>query len=125
MRPFAQRFSCQKYEEKRGRGDIVSQDNTNELEAFLENAPDTELLEIAVADMNGILRGKRLQKEDFAKPFSKSGINYCASSVVMDTRGEAPESVIYGSADGDPRPACSSWPSSSSCSASTSSIRSS
>jgi len=117
VRPFAQRFWSRKYAdrfvnaavrlevanpEKRGHGDIVNQDNTNELEAFLENAPDTELLEIAVADMNGILRGKRLQKEDFAKPFSKSGINYCASSVVMDTRGEAFDSVIYGSADGDP-----------------------
>ena len=81
---------------------MVNKDTGNELNAFLENAPETELLEIAVADMNGILRGKRLQKEDFAKPFSKSGINYCASSVVMDTRGDAPESVIYGSADGDP-----------------------
>lgn len=81
---------------------MVNKDTGNELKAFLENAPDTELLEIAVADMNGILRGKRLQKEDFGKPFSKSGINYCASSVVMDTRGESFDSIIYGSADGDP-----------------------
>jgi glutamine synthetase len=81
---------------------MVDQNDNNELEAFLEIAPETELLEIAVADMNGILRGKRLQKEDFAKPFSKSGINYCASSVVMDTKGEAFDSVVYGSGDGDP-----------------------
>jgi len=89
--------------EARGNREVmVNQDNTKELEEFLSNAPDTALLEIAVADMNGILRGKRLQKEDFAKPFSKSGINYCASSVVMDTQGESFENVIYGSADGDP-----------------------
>lgn len=81
---------------------MVNQDNMKELEAFLKNTPDTALLEIAVADMNGILRGKRLQKEDFVKPFSKSGINYCASSVVMDTKGESFHNVIYGSGDGDP-----------------------
>lgn len=73
-----------------------------ELEAFLKKAPDTELLEIAAPDMNGVLRGKRLQSEDFKKPFSKSGINYCASSVVMDTKGEAFESIVYGNDDGDP-----------------------
>ena len=81
---------------------MANQDNMNELTAFLKDAPDTQLLEIAVADMNGILRGKRLQKEDFASPFSNSGINYCASSVVMDTKGEAFNNVVYGSGDGDP-----------------------
>ena len=81
---------------------MANQDNMNELTAFLKAAPDTQLLEIAVADMNGILRGKRLQKEDFAKPFSKSGINYCASSVMMDTKGESFNNVIYGNDDGDP-----------------------
>lgn len=81
---------------------MAGQDNMQELQAFLKSAPDTELLEIAVADMNGILRGKRLQVEDFAKPFSASGINYCGSSVVMDTKGEAFENIVYGHEDGDP-----------------------
>jgi len=76
--------------------------NMTELEAFLKKLPDTELLEIAAPDMNGILRGKRLQPEDFAKPFAASGINYCASSVVMDTKGEAFDNIVYGNEDGDP-----------------------
>jgi glutamine synthetase len=76
--------------------------NMTELKAFLKKVPDTELLEIAVPDMNGILRGKRLQPEDFAKPFAPSGINYCASSVVMDTKGEAFDNIVYGNEDGDP-----------------------
>ena len=76
--------------------------NMTELEAFLKKLPDTELLEIAAPDMNGILRGKRLQPEDFAKLFATSGINYCASSVVMDTKGEAFDNIVYGNEDGDP-----------------------
>jgi len=76
--------------------------NMTELEAFLKKFPDTELLEIAAPDMNGILRGKRLQPEDFAKLFATSGINYCASSVVMDTKGEAFDNIVYGNEDGDP-----------------------
>lgn len=81
---------------------MAERENQQELQAFLKNAPNTELLEIAVADMNGILRGKRLQVEDFGKPFGTSGINYCGSSVVMDTKGEAFENIVYGSDDGDP-----------------------
>ncbi len=53
---------------------MVDREHMKDLEAFLKKAPDTELLEIAAADMNGILRGKRLQSEDFAKPFKASGI---------------------------------------------------
>jgi glutamine synthetase len=81
---------------------MANRTTTSELEAFLQDAPDTELMEIATADMNGILRGKRLQPGDFKKPFDASGINYCASSVVMDTKGEAFESIVYGNEDGDP-----------------------
>ncbi len=72
-----------------------------ELKQFLEAHPDTQLMEILGPDMNGILRGKRIGTEDFGKAF-ESGINYCASSVVMDTKGEAFESVPYGNTDGDP-----------------------
>jgi len=81
---------------------MANQKSMKELEDFLSQRPDTELLEIAAPDMNGILRGKRLQAEDFGKPFGKSGINYCASSVVMDSKGEAFESIVYGNEDGDP-----------------------
>lgn len=72
-----------------------------ELEIFLKAAPDTEQLEALAPDMNGILRGKRLGREEFAKVFG-SGLNYCASSVVLDTKGRAFERINQGNTDGDP-----------------------
>ena len=67
---------------------MASEKESGELQRFLETAPDTELVEILAPDMNGILRGKRISPDDFGKAFG-SGINYCASSAVMDTKGEA------------------------------------
>ena len=72
-----------------------------ELEGFLERYPDTAQMEMLAADMNGILRGKRAGPEDFGKAFN-SGINYCAASVVMNTKGEGFDRVSYGGSDGDP-----------------------
>ena len=72
-----------------------------ELEALLKAAPDTRQLEVLAPDINAILRGKRVGPEDFEKPFS-SGLNYCASSVVMDTKGRAFDRIVHGNTDGDP-----------------------
>jgi glutamine synthetase len=72
-----------------------------ELQKFLKAYPDTQLLELLQPDMNGIFRGKRLPADEFSKLFD-DGVNYCASSVVMDTKGEAFDSVYYGNRDGDP-----------------------
>ena len=36
-------------------------DKNNEMQAFLEAAPDTRYIEILAPDMNGILRGKRVE----------------------------------------------------------------
>jgi len=72
-----------------------------ELQAFLESTPDIQQLEVLAPDMNGILRGKRVGAEDFEKPFG-SGLNYCASSVVLDTKGRAFDRIVHGNTDGDP-----------------------
>ncbi|TDJ43341.1 MAG: glutamine synthetase [Gammaproteobacteria bacterium] len=80
---------------------MTSEQGKDELAAYLKQAPDTELLEILVPDMNGMLRGKRIGVGDFDKAFG-SGINFCASSCVMDSKGEAFESIRYGNEDGDP-----------------------
>jgi glutamine synthetase len=71
------------------------------LQAFLKAAADTQQLEVLAPDMNGILRGKRVGPEDFQKIFG-AGLNYCASSVVLDTKGRAFERIIHGNTDGDP-----------------------
>lgn len=72
-----------------------------ELQALLKVAPDTQQLEVLAPDMNGMLRGKRVGPDDFDKVFG-SGINYCASSVVLDTKGRAFDRIIHGNTDGDP-----------------------
>jgi glutamine synthetase len=76
-------------------------DNKQEMQKFLEAMPDTRYIEVLAPDMNGILRGKRAEAADFDKIFD-GGINYCASSVVMDSKGEAFERIVYGDDDGDP-----------------------
>lgn len=40
-----------------------------ELEAFLEQYPETQLLELLMPDMNGLLRCKRIQRQEFAALF--------------------------------------------------------
>lgn len=75
--------------------------SSREIEEFLNTAPDTQYIEALAPDMNGILRGKRLGPDEFTKAYS-SGINYCASSVVMDMKGRAFERIDHGNTDGDP-----------------------
>lgn len=72
-----------------------------ELESFLERYPDTQFLELLQPDMLGILRGKRVIREEFAKPF-KSGVNFCGATVLLDSKGQTFERVPEGSRDGDP-----------------------
>src|SRR5262245_14396853 len=72
-----------------------------ELRTFLERYPDTQFLELLQPDMLGILRGKRVIREEFAKPF-KSGVNFCGATVLLDSKGQTFERVNEGSRDGDP-----------------------
>jgi glutamine synthetase len=72
-----------------------------ELQGYLEKHPDTRFMEPLIADMNGILRGKRVGLADLNKAF-KNGVNMCASTTIMDTLGDTFESISYGINDGDP-----------------------
>jgi glutamine synthetase len=72
-----------------------------ELQAFLERYPDTQLLELLQPDMLGILRGKRVIRDEFAKPF-KEGLNFCGATVLLDAKGQTFERIDNGSRDGDP-----------------------
>lgn len=79
----------------------MSEQDEKALAAFLEKYPDTRFLDAFAPDINGVLRGKRVQIDEFEKLF-KGGSNYCAASTLMNIRGEAPENVKYGAHDGDP-----------------------
>jgi glutamine synthetase len=75
--------------------------HTDELQYFMKANPDVRFLELLQPDMNGIFRGKRVPVHDAGKLF-KEGLNYCASSVFMDAKGELYTHVPYGGRDGDP-----------------------
>jgi len=73
----------------------------DELQTFLSRYPHTQLLELLQPDMLGILRGKRVIRDEFAKPF-KDGVNFCGATVLLDSKGQTFERVNEGSRDGDP-----------------------
>jgi glutamine synthetase len=72
-----------------------------ELDDFLAAYPDTRYLEALVPDMNGILRGKRAEREDFGKLFG-NGMNLCAATAILDSRGNTFSNIPQGGKDGDP-----------------------
>jgi glutamine synthetase len=72
-----------------------------ELEDYLQAHPETRYLEALIADMNGILRGKRAERDDFYKLFG-NGMNMCAATIILDSRGNTFETIPYGVNDGDP-----------------------
>jgi glutamine synthetase len=72
-----------------------------ELDDFLAAHPETRYLEALLTDINGILRGKRAARDDFYKLFG-NGMNLCAATAILDSRGHTFDTVRYGVRDGDP-----------------------
>jgi len=72
-----------------------------ELDEYLAAYPDTRYLETLTVDMNGILRGKRAERKDFNKLFG-NGMNLCAATAILDSRGNTFETIPFGVRDGDP-----------------------
>ncbi len=72
-----------------------------ELARFLEKHPDTQQLELLQPDMLGILRGKRVGRGEFAKPFG-DGLNFCGATVLLDAKGLTFDRIDNGGRDGDP-----------------------
>jgi glutamine synthetase len=73
----------------------------SEIQEFLKKYPDTQLLELLQPDMLGILRGKRVVPNEFAKPFGK-GVNFCGATVLLDSKGQTFDGIVDGSRNGDP-----------------------
>lgn len=76
-------------------------DLKNELDEYLAARPETRFMEPLIADMNGILRGKRVGVDDLGKAF-KNGVNMCAATTLLDTLGNTFEGITQGLRDGDP-----------------------
>lgn len=80
---------------------MTSVELKKELEDYLQERPETRFMEPLIADMNGILRGKRVGVHDFGKAFG-NGVNTCAATVILDTQGDTFATIPFGVNDGDP-----------------------
>jgi len=72
-----------------------------ELDRFLKRFSATDVMELLIADLQGVLRGKRIRKREFAKTF---GDGFClpGGTVLMDTTGDVVEGIPWAAGDGDP-----------------------
>jgi len=80
---------------------MTNNPSSSELDDFLQKFPETRFMDVFVPDLNGILRGKRIQANEFSKIFG-NGSNYVASTPLMNVLGDVSESISYGNDDGDP-----------------------
>lgn len=66
-----------------------------EAEAFLAQHPDLQFVDLLIADMNGIVRGKRIDRSALSKVFER-GVALPASLYGLDILGETVESTGLG-----------------------------
>lgn len=71
-----------------------------EAEAFLEKHPELQFVDLLIADMNGIVRGKRVDKSVLSKVF-KSGVALPASIYGLNIQGTTVEETGLGLEIGD------------------------
>ncbi|MBT8078638.1 MAG: glutamine synthetase family protein [Gammaproteobacteria bacterium] len=72
-----------------------------ELKGFLQKHPDTGFVELLIADLAGVLRGKRIRPEEFDKVW-KDGFCIPGGMVILDTLGDTVPGIAWSSDDGDP-----------------------
>ena len=75
--------------------------NVAELKAFLKRFPETDVIELLVPDMSGVLRGKRIRRGEFDSIFS-GGFCMPGGTVLLDTLGNTVPGIRYSADDGDP-----------------------
>lgn len=67
----------------------------NEANAFLKEHPEVQFVDLLIADMNGVVRGKRIDRNALHKVYEK-GINLPASLFALDINGSTVESTGLG-----------------------------
>ncbi|WP_129140067.1 glutamine synthetase family protein [Modicisalibacter coralii] len=77
----------------------------NEARAFLERHPDIETFDLLISDLNGVLRGKRIPRDNLIKAY-KNGINLPASLFALDINGNTIEETGLGLSIGDSDRVC-------------------
>ena len=72
-----------------------------ELRAFLKDFPGTDVLELVITDLSGVLRSKRIRGKEFEKTFS-DGFCIPGGAVLLDTLGNVVPGIRFTADDGDP-----------------------
>lgn len=72
-----------------------------ELKKLLRKYPGTEVMELLIADVPGVLRGKRIRKNEFAKVI-REGFCLPGGTVLLDTLGDVVRGIPWSDHDGDP-----------------------
>lgn len=72
-----------------------------ELQALLKRQPNLAAIDLLIADVNGVLRGKRIRPREFEKVVSK-GFVMPGGTVLLDCQGDVPDGVGWATKDGDP-----------------------
>ena len=84
---------------------MPSSRSTSEADAFLAAHPDAETVDMVIADMNGILRGKQLARTYLGRLYS-DGVRLPASNYLLDWTGQNVTTSRFGTSDGDPDHFC-------------------
>ncbi|WP_286828459.1 MULTISPECIES: glutamine synthetase family protein [Kordiimonas] len=69
-----------------------------EIKSFLKDNPDIEVVEVLIADMNGIFRGKQMPVSGLKK-LAKAGVPFPITTTFLTTNGSNAEAILddYGS----------------------------
>ena len=72
-----------------------------ELQRFLRKRPKADVIELLIADINGVYRGKRVRQDEFATLY-KDGFSFPGGTVLLDTLGDCVPDIQWSADDGDP-----------------------
>lgn len=76
-----------------------------EANGFLKEHPDIQYVDLLITDMNGVVRGKRVERASLSKVYER-GINLPASLFALDINGSTVESTGLGLHIGDADRTC-------------------
>ncbi len=72
-----------------------------ELKRLLKLQPNTDVMELLIADLPGVLRGKRIRGAEFEKTL-RDGFCLPGGTVLLDTLGDVVDGIPWSDSDGDP-----------------------
>ncbi|MFC6673297.1 hypothetical protein [Marinobacterium aestuariivivens] len=72
---------------------------------FLQQHPGVEAIDLLIPDLNGVIRGKRIERDSLDKVYSQ-GVNLPASIFSLDITGTTVESCGLGLEIGEPDRLC-------------------